>query len=112
MHTILGYLWQYITNPKAIIALSLFVALMSVDVAQFCTGFGMTGPYAARKGYDTVFQAMGGIMSVTGHPGGLRHSPDQIAGRHILSIAHQKSLIGRSRRSRTRPGGTYLQRPE
>lgn len=29
MHTILGYLWQYITNPKAIIALSLFVALMS-----------------------------------------------------------------------------------
>lgn len=29
MYTILGYLWQYITNPKAIIALSLFVALIS-----------------------------------------------------------------------------------
>lgn len=29
MYTILGYLWQYITNPKAIIALSLFVALLS-----------------------------------------------------------------------------------
>lgn len=29
MYTILGYLWQYITNPKAIIALSLLVALIS-----------------------------------------------------------------------------------
>ena len=35
-----------------------------------CTGFGQTGPYAPRKGYDTVFQAMGGIMSLTGEPGG------------------------------------------
>ncbi len=35
-----------------------------------CTGFGMTGPYAPRKGYDTVFQAMGGIMSLTGERGG------------------------------------------
>ncbi|OTG86379.1 type VI secretion protein [Acinetobacter sp. ANC 4558] len=29
MYTILSYLWQYVTNPKAIIALSLFVALIS-----------------------------------------------------------------------------------
>ena len=29
MYTILGYLWQYVTNPKAIIALSLLVALLS-----------------------------------------------------------------------------------
>lgn len=29
MYIILGYLWQYLTNPKAIIALSLFVALVS-----------------------------------------------------------------------------------
>lgn len=35
-----------------------------------CTGFGQTGPYASRKGYDTVFQAMGGIMSLTGERGG------------------------------------------
>ncbi|MSQ72088.1 MAG: CoA transferase [Betaproteobacteria bacterium] len=35
-----------------------------------CTGFGQTGPYAHRKGYDTVFQAMGGIMSLTGEKGG------------------------------------------
>ena len=35
-----------------------------------CTGFGQTGPYAQKKGYDTVFQAMGGIMSLTGERGG------------------------------------------
>ncbi|SAI72476.1 acyl-CoA transferase [Bordetella ansorpii] len=35
-----------------------------------CTGFGQTGPYRKRKGYDTVFQAMAGIMSLTGERGG------------------------------------------
>lgn len=35
-----------------------------------CTGFGETGPYRKRKGYDTVFQAMAGIMSLTGERGG------------------------------------------
>src|SRR5207248_1702055 len=35
-----------------------------------CTGFGQSGPYKDKKGYDTVFQAMGGIMSLTGERGG------------------------------------------
>jgi crotonobetainyl-CoA:carnitine CoA-transferase CaiB-like acyl-CoA transferase len=30
------------------------------------TGFGQTGPYAARAGYDALIQAMSGLMSVTG----------------------------------------------
>jgi crotonobetainyl-CoA:carnitine CoA-transferase CaiB-like acyl-CoA transferase len=34
------------------------------------TGFGQTGPYAQRAGYDFMIQAMGGIMSVTGQPDG------------------------------------------
>jgi crotonobetainyl-CoA:carnitine CoA-transferase CaiB-like acyl-CoA transferase len=34
------------------------------------TGFGQTGPYRARAGYDFVVQAMGGIMDLTGDPAG------------------------------------------
>lgn len=34
------------------------------------TGFGQTGPYAHRAGYDFIVQAMGGIMSLTGEPDG------------------------------------------
>ena len=34
------------------------------------TGFGQTGPYAGRAGYDYMIQAMGGLMSVTGQPEG------------------------------------------
>jgi crotonobetainyl-CoA:carnitine CoA-transferase CaiB-like acyl-CoA transferase len=33
------------------------------------TGFGQTGPYAPRAGYDYLIQAMGGLMSITGEPG-------------------------------------------
>lgn len=34
------------------------------------TGFGQTGPYASRPGYDFLIQGMGGIMSLTGEPDG------------------------------------------
>jgi len=34
------------------------------------TGFGQTGPYAGRAGYDYLIQAMGGLMSITGHADG------------------------------------------
>jgi crotonobetainyl-CoA:carnitine CoA-transferase CaiB-like acyl-CoA transferase len=50
-----------------------FAALSALNpklVYVSCTGFGQTGPYARKKGYDTVFQAMGGLMSLTGEKGG------------------------------------------
>jgi formyl-CoA transferase len=34
------------------------------------SGFGQTGPYATRPGYDLIAQGMSGVMSVTGEPGG------------------------------------------
>lgn len=34
------------------------------------SGFGQTGPYAMRAGYDLIAQGMSGVMSVTGEPGG------------------------------------------
>jgi crotonobetainyl-CoA:carnitine CoA-transferase CaiB-like acyl-CoA transferase len=66
-----------------------------------CTGFGQTGPYARKKGYDTVFQAMGGIMSLTGERGGGPVKPglpvaDLTSGLWV-AIAILASLAGRSR---------------
>jgi crotonobetainyl-CoA:carnitine CoA-transferase CaiB-like acyl-CoA transferase len=59
-----GTLQKYGLHYEALAAL--YPRLVYVS----CTGFGMTGPYAHRKGYDTVFQAMGGLMSLTGERGG------------------------------------------
>lgn len=39
------------------------------------TGFGQTGPYADRPGYDFIAQAMGGMMSITGEPDGAPTKP-------------------------------------
>ena len=66
-----------------------------------CTGFGQSGPYAHKKGYDTVFQAMGGIMSLTGERGGGPVKPglpvaDLTSGLWI-AIAILAALAGRTR---------------
>lgn len=53
----LGYGWDMLhaSHPRLIYAAA--------------SGFGHSGPYSKRAAYDMVVQAMGGIMSITGHPG-------------------------------------------
>ena len=55
---VLGYGWENVALRWP----SLVLASIS--------GFGQTGPYAGRPAYDMVAQAMGGLMSITGDPGG------------------------------------------
>jgi crotonobetainyl-CoA:carnitine CoA-transferase CaiB-like acyl-CoA transferase len=50
------------------------------------TGFGQTGPYAARPGYDLLVQAMGGLMSITGRAAGETGAGPQKAGVAVTDI--------------------------
>jgi crotonobetainyl-CoA:carnitine CoA-transferase CaiB-like acyl-CoA transferase len=68
------------------------------------TGFGQTGPYAHRAGYDFIIQGMAGLMSVTGEPEG---QPQKVgvavtdvftgvyAATAILAALHQRHSTGR-----------------
>jgi len=81
-----------------------YAALSSLNpglIYVSCTGFGQDGPYAHKKGYDTVFQAMGGIMSLTGERGGGPVKPglpvaDLTSGLWV-AIAILATIAGRSR---------------
>ncbi|MEK9967798.1 MAG: CaiB/BaiF CoA-transferase family protein [Ferrovibrio sp.] len=50
------------------------------------TGFGQTGPYAPRAGYDFIIQGMGGLMSVTGERDGLPGGGPQKAGVALADV--------------------------
>ncbi|KFE48733.1 CoA-transferase [Pseudomonas syringae] len=53
------------------------------------TGFGQTGPYARRAGYDFMIQGLGGLMSLTGRPEG-----DEGAGPVKVGVALTDILTG------------------
>ncbi len=68
------------------------------------TGFGQTGPYAHRAGYDFIIQGMSGLMSITGEPGGQPQKTgvaitDIFTGVYattaILAAVHQRAQTGR-----------------
>jgi crotonobetainyl-CoA:carnitine CoA-transferase CaiB-like acyl-CoA transferase len=68
------------------------------------TGFGQTGPYAPRAGYDYLAQGMGGIMSLTGEPDGEPMKvgvgiADVMCGMYasnaILAALHHRTRTGR-----------------
>jgi crotonobetainyl-CoA:carnitine CoA-transferase CaiB-like acyl-CoA transferase len=50
------------------------------------TGFGQTGPYRERPGFDFMIQGMGGMMSVTGEPDGAPGGGPQRAGVPVADI--------------------------
>ncbi|MDS9466298.1 CaiB/BaiF CoA-transferase family protein [Paracoccus sp. MBLB3053] len=68
------------------------------------TGFGQTGPYAHRAGYDYIIQGMSGLMSVTGEPAAQPQKVgvavvDIFTGVYsvvgILAALHQRAATGR-----------------
>ncbi len=68
------------------------------------TGFGQTGPYAHRAGYDFIIQGMSGLMSITGAPEGEPQKSgvaitDIFTGVYattaILAAVHQRATTGR-----------------
>jgi crotonobetainyl-CoA:carnitine CoA-transferase CaiB-like acyl-CoA transferase len=59
------------------------------------TGFGQTGPYANRAGYDPIAQAMCGMMSVTGEPDDKPGTTPQRVGVAVVDLmSGQYAVIG------------------
>ncbi len=86
----IGYEAVSARNPRIIVAST--------------SGFGQTGPYASRPALDIVVQGMGGIMSITGEPGGDPVRPgvsqgDMTAGLFtaigILAALHDREKTGK-----------------
>jgi CoA:oxalate CoA-transferase len=65
------------------------------------SGFGHTGPDSQRPAYDLIVQAMGGIMSITGHPGSeptrVGTSLGDITAGLFTAIGIEAALIDRAR---------------
>ena len=67
------------------------------------SGFGHTGPYRNRPAVDVIVQGMGGVMSITGHPGGPPTRPgysigDMAGGMYtaigLLAALHERQSSG------------------
>lgn len=72
------------------------------------TGFGQSGPYSGRAGYDYLIQAMGGLMSITGERDGLPGGGPQKVGlavSDLLSGMYATVAILAALRRRDRGGG-------
>jgi CoA:oxalate CoA-transferase len=65
------------------------------------SGFGQTGPYRERGAVDVIVQGMGGVMSITGHPGGPPARPGysigDLAGGLFTAIGVLAALVERAR---------------
>jgi CoA:oxalate CoA-transferase len=63
------------------------------------SGFGQYGPYTSRGAYDVIVQGLGGVMSITGHPGGpptrVGYSIGDLAGGLFLAQGVLAALVER-----------------
>ena len=75
-----GGLAQYGLDAKSMLALNPRLVVCSI------TGFGQTGPYAQRGGYDFLIQGMGGLMSLTGRAEGTEGAGPQKVGVPLTDI--------------------------
>ena len=94
----LGGLAKYGLDQPSLAALNPRLVYCSI------TGFGQTGPYAPRAGYDFIIQAMSGLMSITGEPEGEPQKlgvavADLVTGLNAV-IAIQAALTQRERTGR------------
>lgn len=101
-----GNLAKYGLDQATIRALNPRIVYCSI------TAFGQTGPHSQRMGYDTLIQAMAGLMSVTGHPQGQPGEgplkvglviSDMMAGMYAV-MAIQAALYARDTRGPDAPG--------
>ncbi len=101
-----GALAKYGLDYAAVAAISPRVIYCSI------TGFGQTGPYRNRPGYDFLIQGMGGLMSVTGERDDLPGGGPQRAGvalADILTGMYASSAILAALHHRTATGrGQYI----
>ncbi len=67
-----GDMARYGLDPKSLLTINPRLVDCSI------TGFGQTGPYAERAGYDYAIQGMGGLMSITGERDDLGGGPQKV----------------------------------
>jgi crotonobetainyl-CoA:carnitine CoA-transferase CaiB-like acyl-CoA transferase len=67
-----GDMARYGLDPASLLALNPRLVYCSI------TGFGQTGPYRERAGYDYAIQGMGGLMSVTGERDDIGGGPQKV----------------------------------
>ena len=75
-----GALGRYGLGPADLAAINPRLVYCSI------TGFGQSGPYRHRPGYDSMIQAMGGLMSLTGEPDGRPGGGPQRAGVPMVDL--------------------------
>lgn len=92
-------------SPGTMASLGLDYAAVSARnpaiVYASTSGFGQTGPYASRGAVDVIVQAMSGVMSITGHPGGPPARPGysvgDMAGGMFTAIGVLSAIVERQR---------------